>query len=37
MRRASLTLSPGDGTELEPLLTPYGEAVEGYRWKPTSA
>ncbi|WCH91222.1 hypothetical protein POD33_03335 [Streptomyces moderatus] len=36
MRRASLTLPPGDAdlvrTELEPLLVPYGEAAEDYRW-----
>ncbi|MCX4427203.1 hypothetical protein [Streptomyces mirabilis] len=41
MRRASLTLPPGDAdlvrTELEPLLLPYGEAAEAYRWEPVSA
>ncbi|MEU1447748.1 hypothetical protein [Streptomyces mirabilis] len=41
MRRASLTLPPGDAdvvrTDLEPLLRPYGEAVEGYRWESASA
>ncbi|MEU1176880.1 hypothetical protein ABZ464_04390 [Streptomyces sp. NPDC005820] len=35
MRRASLTLPPGDAdvvrAELEPWLLPYEEAVEGYR------
>ncbi|MBJ7000107.1 hypothetical protein JG491_08465 [Streptomyces sp. CRPSP2-6A1] len=35
MRRASLTLPPGDAdlvrTELEPLLRPYGEVRDGYR------
>ena len=41
MRRASLTLPPGDAdlvrTELEPLLRPYNEAVEEYRWGSVSA
>lgn len=41
MRRASLTLPPGDAdlvrTELEPLLRPYDEAVEEYRWGSVSA
>ncbi|MCX5346638.1 hypothetical protein OG901_02315 [Streptomyces mirabilis] len=41
VRRASLTLPPGDAdvvrTDLEPLLRPYGEAVEGYRWESASA
>lgn len=38
MRRASLTLPPEDAevvrAELEPLLLPYEEAVEAYRWEP---
>ncbi|MGJ3561745.1 hypothetical protein ACR6C2_39990 [Streptomyces sp. INA 01156] len=41
MRRASLALPPGDAdlvrTELEPLLRPYDEAADAYRWEPTSA
>lgn len=41
MRRASLTLPPGDAdlvrTELEPLLVPYGEAAEDYRWESAPA
>ncbi|MEU6071237.1 hypothetical protein ABZ864_44065 [Streptomyces sp. NPDC047082] len=41
MRRASLTLPPGDAdlvrTELEPLLRPYGEVRDGYRWEPAPA
>lgn len=41
LRRASLTLPQGGTdlvrTELEPLLLPYGEAAEGYRWEPVSA
>ncbi|MEU0406247.1 hypothetical protein ABZ307_00265 [Streptomyces griseorubiginosus] len=41
MRRASLTLAPADAelvrTELEPLLRPYGETREGYRWEPAGA
>ena len=40
-RRASLTLPPTDAepvrTELEPLLRPYGETCEGYRWEPAAA
>lgn len=41
LRRASLTLPPGDAdlvrTELEPLLVPYGEGVEAYRWEPAQS
>ena len=41
MRGASLTLPPVDAdlvrTELEPLLRPYNEAVEEYRWGSVSA
>ncbi|GAA3477777.1 hypothetical protein [Streptomyces yanii] len=41
MRGASLTLPPGDAdlvrTELEPLLRPYGELRDGYRWEPAPA
>ncbi|MDT0468368.1 hypothetical protein [Streptomyces gibsoniae] len=41
MRRASLTLPPGDAdlvrTELEPQLRPYGEVRDGYRWEPAPA
>lgn len=41
MRRAALTLPPGDAAlvrrELAPLLHPYGEVVEDYRWEPVSA
>ncbi|SOE56825.1 hypothetical protein SAMN05446589_1100 [Streptomyces sp. OV198] len=41
MRWASLMLPPGDAdlmrTELEPLLRPYDEVVEQYRWEPVSA
>ncbi|MFF5183434.1 hypothetical protein ACFY30_06530 [Streptomyces sp. NPDC000345] len=41
MRRASLTLPPGDAqivrAELKPWLLPYEEAVEAYRWEPASA
>lgn len=41
MRRASLTLSSKDAdlvrTELEPLLRPYDEVVDAYRWGPTPA
>ncbi|MGW0797116.1 hypothetical protein [Streptomyces sp. NPDC002692] len=41
MRRASLSLPPGDAevvrAELEPLLLPYEEAVGAYRWEPLSA
>ncbi|WP_327243293.1 hypothetical protein [Streptomyces sp. NBC_01320] len=41
MRRASLTLPPGDAdlvrAELEPLLVSYSEAAEGYRWEPALA
>ncbi|WP_433454038.1 hypothetical protein ACQPXS_38400 [Streptomyces sp. CA-142005] len=37
MRRASLTLPAADAdlvrTEVEPLLRPYDETAEGYRWK----
>lgn len=37
MRRASLTLPPGDvdlvRTELEPLLRPISEGWDGYRWE----
>ncbi|MET8531511.1 hypothetical protein ABZV67_05990 [Streptomyces sp. NPDC005065] len=40
MRRALLTLPPADAelvrTELEPLLRPYGEMREGYRWEPAA-
>jgi hypothetical protein len=40
MRRASLTLPPGDAdvvrAELEPLLRPYDEAAHTYRWEPAS-
>ncbi|SPF04354.1 hypothetical protein [Streptomyces sp. MA5143a] len=40
MRRASLTLPPEDAelvrTELEPLLRPYDETGEGYRWEPAA-
>ncbi|MFE5401607.1 hypothetical protein ACFQ9Z_09405 [Streptomyces sp. NPDC056580] len=40
MRRASLTLPPGDAellrTELEPFLSPYEEAAESYRWEPVT-
>nr|WP_033273642.1 hypothetical protein [Actinospica acidiphila] len=41
MRRASLALPPGDAdlvrAELDPLLRPYDEAADAYRWKPASA
>jgi hypothetical protein len=41
MRRASLELPPGDADlirgELEPLLRPYGEVADAYRWEPASA
>ncbi|WP_272932978.1 hypothetical protein [Streptomyces sp. M2CJ-2] len=37
MRRASLALPPGDAdlvrTELEPLLRPYDEVADAYRWE----
>ncbi|MFC9162822.1 hypothetical protein ACFTZ8_18560 [Streptomyces fungicidicus] len=40
-RRASLTLPPGDADlirgGLEPLLRPYGEAADAYRWESASA
>ncbi|MBC2900635.1 hypothetical protein [Streptomyces cupreus] len=40
MRRASLTLPPRDAdlvrTELKPLLRPYGEVRDDYRWEPAS-
>lgn len=41
MRRASPALPPGDAdlvrAELDPLLRPYGEAADAYRWEPASA
>jgi hypothetical protein len=41
MRRASLTLPPGDAelvrAELGPFLLPYETAVQGYRWEPGTA
>ncbi len=41
MRRASLTLPSADAElvrrELDPLLRPYGETREGYRWEPAAA
>lgn len=40
MRRAWLSLPPGDAdlvrTESAPLLRPYGEVRDGYRWEPAS-
>ncbi|MDX3732822.1 hypothetical protein [Streptomyces caniscabiei] len=41
MRRATLTLPSADAElvrgELDPLLRPYGETREGYRWEPAAA